>query len=187
MKRGRSIVVVPLVFGVGIAACGPVLFSSGSDRVVLGPPPPVEDEGRVKVTDEKLVIDDKIHFEFDSDVIREESYDLLAEIAGVIQAHPELARISIEGHASADGPDEYNLELSKRRAASVRLHLVEKGGVAESRLDSVGFGETQPIADNDTDSGREKNRRVEFMIVERTKPGSEQTAAAETGREESGS
>jgi OOP family OmpA-OmpF porin len=162
-----------------LVGCGPVLFSGASDRVVLGPPPPVEDEGRVKVTDEKLVIDDKIHFEFDSDVIRKESYDLLAEIAGVIKAHPELARISIEGHASAEGGDKYNLQLSERRAASVRRHLVEKGGIAEARLESVGFGEEQPIADNDTAEGREKNRRVEFMIVERTAPGADASAGTE--------
>jgi outer membrane protein OmpA-like peptidoglycan-associated protein len=113
------------------------------------------------------VIHDKIHFEFDSDVIKPRSYDLLAEIASTIKAHPEILAIRIEGHASAEGTEEYNLDLSDRRARSVRRHLVERGSVEEGRLTSQGYGEMRPVATNDDEAGRSRNRRVEFAITER--------------------
>jgi OOP family OmpA-OmpF porin len=154
-----------------LAGCSPVVFSGSTAKVILGPaPPPVEEESSVQVTDDKLVINDKIHFEYNSDVIKQESFGLLAEIAKVITEHPEITRIRIEGHASSEGSDSYNMDLSRRRAASVLKHLVDKGGIEEGRLISEGFGETQPIASNDDEVGREKNRRVEFMILERSQP-----------------
>jgi outer membrane protein OmpA-like peptidoglycan-associated protein len=82
----------------------------------------------------------------------------------VIKANPQLTKILIEGHASSDGDDKHNMELSDKRAKAVREALVAKGVKAEV-LEAKGFGETKPIASNDTDEGKEKNRRVEFTIV----------------------
>jgi OOP family OmpA-OmpF porin len=75
---------------------------------------------------------------------------------------PEL-RLDVWGHTDWKGAEVYNLRLSQRRAASVMKFLIEQG-IAESRLKSAGFGETRPLADNETDEGRERNRRVELNI-----------------------
>ena len=112
-------------------------------------------------------------FELDSDKIMEVSHDLLNEVAKVIKDNPQLKKIEVEGHASAEGSDAHNLSLSKRRAKSVLKYLTANGGVDKGLLSSKGYGETRPIADNETEEGREKNRRVEFMatrIVETIQP-----------------
>jgi outer membrane protein OmpA-like peptidoglycan-associated protein len=77
---------------------------------------------------------------------------------------PELKHLSIEGHTDAQGQAERNLDLSQRRANSVKTWLVAHG-VDDARLDAKGFGQTKPIADNRTSQGRAQNRRVEFVIV----------------------
>ena len=95
-------------------------------------------------------IREKIQFERNKARIRPVSDDLLAEIASVINANPRLKKIRIEGHASAEGRREHNLDLSKRRAEAVREHLLEKGKVAPERLEAEGYGPDRPIADNET-------------------------------------
>ena len=87
------------------------------------------------------------------------------ELSDVLKQEP-LWTLKIIGHTDNVGADDFNSELSKRRADSVRKYLVSKG-VAEINITTEGKGETTPIASNDTEQGREKNRRVEFVI---TKP-----------------
>jgi OOP family OmpA-OmpF porin len=87
------------------------------------------------------------------------------EIADVIQKNPHIKKIAIEGHASAEGNKQYNKTLSDKRAKAVMKYLVEKG-IAQEMLTASGFGSEKPIAENETEEGREKNRRVEFNIVE---------------------
>jgi OOP family OmpA-OmpF porin len=99
-------------------------------------------------------------------VIESVSDSLLAEIASVLLNNPQIKRIRIEGHASAEGDSVANEKLSEARAKAVREHLIQRGGVPSERLESKGFGAKRPIASNDNDEGREKNRRVEFNIVE---------------------
>jgi OOP family OmpA-OmpF porin len=82
-------------------------------------------------------------------------------VAQSLNMSPEV-RFEIQGHASSDGADAYNLRLSERRAASVRAYLISKG-VAANRMTSKGYGETMPIADNATREGRDQNRRVELV------------------------
>ncbi len=77
----------------------------------------------------------------------------------------QILVLQVEGHTDTDGPDDYNLDLSQRRADSVSKFLVEKG-VEAGRLRAKGFGETKPIASNKTAAGRATNRRVQFMIIE---------------------
>jgi outer membrane protein OmpA-like peptidoglycan-associated protein len=103
-----------------------------------------------------------ILFDVDSDAIRAESAPTLEEIGTMLLEHPDL-RISIEGHTDADGEAAYNLELSERRAASVRAYLVESYGIDASRLESRGFGESTPVTSNDTPEGKQQNRRVELV------------------------
>jgi outer membrane protein OmpA-like peptidoglycan-associated protein len=91
---------------------------------------------------------------------------MLDQIGAVLNSRPDLRKIRVEGHTDSRGSDDYNLDLSTRRAASVRNYLIEKDGVPAERLVSEGFGETRPIAPNETKKGRAENRRVEFMIIE---------------------
>ncbi|MFN2400716.1 MAG: OmpA family protein [Gemmatimonadaceae bacterium] len=84
-------------------------------------------------------------------------------IAAVLQQYPDH-QIAVEGHTDATGTDAYNQQLSEERAASVRAALVG-GGVNPSRISSAGFGESQPVATNDTPAGRQQNRRVEVIVL----------------------
>lgn len=121
---------------------------------------------RVVVTKEKIMILDKVHFETAKAVIKAESFQLLKDIAKVIRDNPELKRIRVDGHTDSDHTDAYNLNLSRKRAKAVRAFLI-KQGVKSRRLTSKGFGEANPMADNTTEEGKARNRRVEFMILER--------------------
>jgi len=154
-----------------LAGCGAQVFSDTSALVITGtPPPPPEPPPppapkRVEVTDDKIVIHDKIQFEVNKADIKSASHGLLDEIVSVINENPHIKKLSIEGHTDSDGSDKYNRNLSDKRAAAVRAYLTGKG-VDEGRLSSVGHGESQPIAENETAAGKEKNRRVEFIITE---------------------
>ena len=123
------------------------------------------DEGRVVVEKTNIKINDTIYFDTGKDTIQERSFDLLDEIASVINANPQLKKIRIEGHTDSVGGDLNNLRLSQARAAAVLKYLVNKG-IEDGRLESRGFGETAPIDSNDTEEGRAANRRVEFLIVD---------------------
>ena len=120
----------------------------------------------VEVTDDKIVIREQVQFDYNRATIRKVSFDLLAEVAKVMNDNPRIKKIRVEGHASEEGSDEYNLALSKRRAFAVRDHLVKRGKVKASRLTHEGYGESRPIASNADEEGRSKNRRVEFVILE---------------------
>lgn len=104
-----------------------------------------------------------IEFESGKDVIKKSSYPLLNQIVAILGLNAEYNLI-ISGHTDDVGNDDLNMKLSIDRAAAVKNYLVEKG-VDENRLQSQGFGETQPIASNKTTKGRAKNRRVEFEIA----------------------
>lgn len=103
-----------------------------------------------------------LYFDFNSDVIREESEPTLREIAEVLRRNPDWT-LSIEGHTDDVASDRYNLELSSRRAAAVKGALGTQFGIAGSRLTTAGFGESRPQDRNDTVEGRARNRRVELV------------------------
>lgn len=128
----------------------------------VAPPPPTP---RVVLVETRIVINEQVRFETDTAVIRSESDSLLAEVAQVFEKHPELLRVEVQGHTDNAGTDEHNLKLSEERARAVMAWLV-KHGVAESRLSAVGHGEGRPLADNGTEEGRARNRRVEFHVLE---------------------
>lgn len=126
------------------------------------PPPPVAVEVKAE---EKIVITQKIHFEFDRSTIRPISYPILDDVADLLMRNPQIHHVRIEGHTDWIGSDAYNMGLSQRRADSVRTYLINKG-IDPGRLIAVGYGETRPIADNNTVLGRAKNRRVEFTVLD---------------------
>jgi outer membrane protein OmpA-like peptidoglycan-associated protein len=106
-----------------------------------------------------------VNFEFDSDKLKKEAFPILDNIVKTLKADPSKKAV-IKGHTDNIGSIEYNLDLSKRRAESVRKYLVSKG-IAPERLTCYGYGESMPIATNETEEGRAKNRRVEIYIVGR--------------------
>jgi outer membrane protein OmpA-like peptidoglycan-associated protein len=105
-----------------------------------------------------------IYFDFDKSTIKPESRPALEDAAKMLNENPTI-NVEIQGHTDSKGSDSYNLSLSDRRAASVVAYLVQNLGIDRSRLTSRGYGESMPIATNDTDAGRALNRRVEFAIV----------------------
>jgi len=104
-----------------------------------------------------------IQFDTASDQLRSESMNVIKEVAGALQKQPAL-KLRIDGHTDSTGDPAKNLDLSKRRAESVKGALV-KLGISADRLTTEGFGQTKPMAPNDTPQGRADNRRVEFVKV----------------------
>ena len=137
------------------------------NRRTHGCPPSVDKADaipRAEVEHEKIAISEQVQFETGTAVLRADSDPVLSDVAGILKAHPEIERVQIQGHTDDTGSDEYNRELSQRRAESVLRWLTEHG-VDEKRLEARGMGRSRPIADNATDEGRARNRRVEFLIV----------------------
>lgn len=136
----------------------------GPAPVVVAPPPEPAKPKRVEVKATAIEIKEKIQFELDEADIKSESHELLNEIYEVLRDNPQIKKVDIVGHTDGVGAEKYNQDLSERRAKAVLTYLVQKG-IDASRLTSQGKGKSQPIADNDTAAGKEKNRRVEFLIV----------------------
>ena len=86
----------------------------------------------------------------------------LAKISGIILAHPSL-HLQVEGHTDSVGSDEYNQQLSEKRAGAVREYLVQQG-ISSDAIEAHGLGKTEPVASNETAEGRQQNRRVEMVI-----------------------
>ena len=106
-----------------------------------------------------------VFFAVNSDVILPASFPLLNAVADALRATPEIRHVSVEGHTDDAGPDDRNLDLSRRRAASVVRWLTTTGRIEAGRLTSEGFGETRPLVQGTTPAARAQNRRVEFRIV----------------------
>jgi outer membrane protein OmpA-like peptidoglycan-associated protein len=114
----------------------------------------------------EIIIRRQINFATDSAEILPDSSGLLAEIADVLLRHPEIRLVEIQGHTDNTGDDDHNMDLSQRRAESVRRWLIA-AGVEPGRLVARGYGETRPLVPNITAANRARNRRVQFMIQER--------------------
>jgi len=159
------------LLAIAVWGCGkPVVFQGENTLKISGAAPPAAvapapAPPRVEVRDNKIVIAEKIQFEYDKATILPASFGLLDEVAAVIKQNPHIKKIQIEGHASSEGGADHNQRLSDDRARSVMAYLAGHG-VPKERLVARGFGVDRPIADNDTPEGRERNRRVEFNIVE---------------------
>ena len=126
-------------------------------RVAAGLP-----DTRNKLITEGKLVTYGIYFDVNKDVVKPESYGTLKEIAAVLNEVPDV-KVKIIGHTDADGQDPANLDLSKRRAASVKAELAKSFGVNADRLETDGMGESQPVAPNDTPVNKALNRRVEFI------------------------
>lgn len=109
-----------------------------------------------------VTFDSGILFDFDSDALKANARSNLSELAQSLQRHPDVD-VLIVGHTDAVGSDDYNMNLSYRRANSAAQYL-QGQGISSGRIETAGRGETEPIASNDTDAGRQENRRVEVAI-----------------------
>lgn len=129
---------------------------------------PEEGPGKptVTITDSQLLISSKIYFDVDKDTIKKVSHPILDALAQALIDNPQIKRVRVEGHTDNEGTEEYNLDLSTRRAKSVVDYLIGKG-VPPERLTHKGYGFTKPKASNKTEEGRAINRRVEFTILEK--------------------
>jgi outer membrane protein OmpA-like peptidoglycan-associated protein len=117
---------------------------------------------RSKLLTEGKIVSYGIYFDVNSDKLKPESYGTLKEIAQVLSENPTV-KIKIVGHTDGDGDAAKNLDLSKRRAASVKAELAATFGIAGARIETDGKGKTEPVAANDTPANKAKNRRVEFI------------------------
>ncbi|HET6766638.1 MAG TPA: OmpA family protein [Chitinophagaceae bacterium] len=128
-------------------------------RLAVGAP-----DTRKKILEQNKWVTHGILFDVNSANIKPESYGTLKEMANVLKEYADL-KVKIVGHTDADGKDDANLDLSKRRAASVKAALAKEFGIDESRMETDGKGESEPIDKNDTPAGKANNRRVEFIKI----------------------
>lgn len=128
-------------------------------RLAVGAP-----DTRKKILEQNKWVTHGILFDVNSANIKPESYGTLKEMATVLKEFSDL-KVKIVGHTDGDGNDVSNLELSKKRAASVKESLAKEFGIDESRMETDGKGESEPMDKNDTPSGKANNRRVEFIKI----------------------
>jgi OmpA-OmpF porin, OOP family len=126
-------------------------------RLAVGAP-----DTRNKLITEGKFVTTGITFDVNSATIKPESYGTLKTIAQVLQDNPDV-RVKIIGHTDADGDDNSNMSLSKKRSEAVKSMLSSDFGINSSRMESDGKGESQPVGDNKTSEGKANNRRVEFL------------------------
>ncbi|HNX82963.1 MAG TPA: OmpA family protein [Bacteroidales bacterium] len=158
----NKIIDLPRAFPAGCVKPDRIRFEYGAAmisniRIAVGAP-----DMRNKLITEGKLVTYGIYFDVNKDVVKPESYGTLKEIATVLQENPDV-KVKIVGHTDSDGADASNLDLSKRRGASVKNELVKNFGIEASRLESDGMGESQPVAPNDTPANKALNRRVELI------------------------
>ncbi len=153
---------LPKAFNVSGIKMDRIRFENGTAmvsniRIAVGAP-----DTRSKLITEGKLVTYGIYFDVNKDVVKPESYATLKEIAAVLSENPGI-RIKVIGHTDSDGADDANLNLSKRRAESVRNELGKTFGIETSRIETDGQGENMPVAPNDTPVNKALNRRVEFV------------------------
>jgi outer membrane protein OmpA-like peptidoglycan-associated protein len=125
-----------------------------------------------------VTFDSGLMFDFDSDVLRAESKNNLNNLASNLSSFGD-SKLLLVGHTDDKGADTYNADLSRRRSAAVANYLVSRG-VSRSRVEATGKGEGEPIASNETEAGRQQNRRVEIAVYASDKMKADARAQAGT-------
>jgi outer membrane protein OmpA-like peptidoglycan-associated protein len=127
---------------------------------------PTPKQGLVKIAANEITIKEQVQFALDSAVILPESFGLLTEIADTLIRNPQIKRVEVQGHTDNSGTAEHNKVLSEQRAEAVRAWLVQHG-VPADRLVARGYGQEKPLVPNVTAQNRSRNRRVQFIILEK--------------------
>jgi OOP family OmpA-OmpF porin len=122
---------------------------------------------RNRLLNDGKIVSYGIYFDVNSDKLKPESYSTLRVIADILKEDPSL-KLQVVGHTDSDGDDVSNLDLSRRRAISVKNELVAKFGCDATRLETDGKGESEPLADNNSPLNKAKNRRVEFINLKQS-------------------
>ncbi|MCP5178557.1 MAG: OmpA family protein [Pseudomonadales bacterium] len=128
----------------------------------------VDERGCPPELSETVTIDLNLEFDFDSAQLRASHGPEIDEVVAFMRQFPNSSAV-LEGHTDSRGADAYNQRLSERRANAVMNYMIQNGGIAASRLSADGFGESRPIDTNDTDEGRQHNRRVSAQISNKAK------------------
>ena len=119
---------------------------------------------QVAVLADRVDIRDKVFFDLDSATITGVSYRVLDDVAAALENHPELRLVEVQGHTDDIGADDYNQDLSQRRAEAVRKYLIGQG-VEHDRLVARGYGESKPLQEGTGEDARDVNRRVMFKVL----------------------
>jgi OOP family OmpA-OmpF porin len=146
-----------------ITATGQGGTRTASTVVTVNPPPPPPPPPPPAVKPIKEIISLQVQFDTDKTDIKAKYNDDIARVAAYLKKYPETT-VTIEGNTDSVGGAKYNQKLSERRADSVKKYLVEKLGADASKISTVGYGLTKPVADNKTVEGRQKNRRVDAVF-----------------------
>ena len=120
----------------------------------------------MRVSESEILILDQVQFDTGKAVIKKVSDDLLDQVASVLREHPEITKIEVQGHTDDRGYRALNDTLSQARASAVMKAMIQRG-IAADRLTAKGYGQNRPLVENTTEEGRQKNRRVQFIIVEK--------------------
>jgi OOP family OmpA-OmpF porin len=124
----------------------------------------VDDNGCPIAIEEVARVELLVNFDFDKADVKAEFLSEIEDVALFMEQHPDVV-VELEGHTDSRGTEAYNLDLSQQRADAVRAELIERFEVASSRVSARGFGESQPVASNDSNAGRASNRRVITVII----------------------
>ena len=133
--------------------------------------------GLVRIENGQIAIMQPVFFATNKDVILKKSFPVLDTVTEALKASPFIKKVEVGGHTDDRGKADYNRELSGRRAASVMKYLTDHG-IAADKLTAKGYGPDKPIADNKDAKGRERNRRVEFVILDPVQPQGVQVKSA---------
>ncbi len=178
-KGGNTVLGAAIGAAVGGAAGGIIGNKMDKQATAIENALPGAEVERVEEGIRVVLNEESINFDFNSSELTPKAMENLNKLIPALNKEPDT-NLQIQGYTDSKGPEDYNLKLSQERAQSVYNYLVANG-VAASRLTTVGFGETHPVASNDTDEGRAKNRRVEFIITanDKMKAEAEQQAKEE--------
>lgn len=120
-----------------------------------------------RIQGDRIVLWGKIFYDTNKATIKPISFPVLDDVVDVLNKHPEITLVEVQGHTDFRGSDPFNMKLSDARAHSAMQYLISKG-ISSTRLTAKGYGESQPIASNDTVEGMSQNRRTEFVILQST-------------------
>jgi len=126
------------------------------------PPPPPAESGVAVIVGDRIQVNQRILYDTDKDTIAAESFPVLDDVANILNSHPEIVSVTVEGHTDNQGAVAYNIKLSERRANAVVAYLALKG--VRQPMRAPGYGASSPVCHTTTDACRAQNRRVVFKI-----------------------
>ncbi|MGD0279564.1 MAG: OmpA family protein [Smithella sp.] len=156
-KEVKSVIIAPKQVAVAPPPPPPPLPPPVAPTPQPAPPPPPAP------VQEKVSISLNVEFDTAKSIIKDKYSENIKKVADFMKKYPDT-NVVIEGHTDNVGSENFNIQLSKARANSVRQYLIENFGIDASRINAIGYGPNRPIAQNDTEDGRQKNRRVEAVI-----------------------